>query len=616
MKILGMGRSEILGRTLRDIPWETTAEGGDFPVGDFSSETEMCFRRPDGIRIVLSACAARLHGAGGESAGTVISFTDITESKKARELALQESREKCRNLLETVNDVVWEVDEEMTITYLNNRVQEILGYGPEEMIGKTPLDFMAEIDAERVGKKLAPSNEYFRPFENLEVAVAHRKGHIVYLEVSGSPFSDPGGKTGWRGVARDVSRKKMAEMAALEKEAQFREMFLQNEVPIILFRQGTARILDANPAAESLYGYAREELLEKGLAPVADPAEYGTLARRIGGIDTDNRLSLEEVHHVRKDGKKIIVSVRGKSIVTLFGERFVSCSFHDITARIRMEEEARSRQAQLIHTSRMASLGQIVTGIAHELNSPNNLIMFNTPMIQQAWRDAGPILEMYGRENGDFLLGGLPFAEMRDSVPKLLQGISEASVRMGSYVESLREFSRPEPREQDREMSVSRIIRSAVGILNHEIMKRCSDFIVDYPPDSQVVAGCRMELEQVLVNLIQNSLQALPDRDRSVRVSAAMNESSGFMEITVRDEGVGMSPDVQKNIFRPFFTTKQDSGGMGLGLSISRSIVERHKGTLRFDSEVGKGTTARIILPGSASLEGETVKRSPAGCPQ
>jgi signal transduction histidine kinase len=292
----------------------------------------------------------------------------------------------------------------------------------------------------------------------------------------------------------------------------------------------------------------------------------------------------------------------------------VSCSFHDITARIRMEEEARSRQAQLIHTSRMAALGKFVTGIAHELNNPNNLIMFNTPMIQQAWQDAERILQRYGRENGDFLLGGLPFSEMRDSVPKLLRGISEASLRLKKYVENLKEFSRPDLREQDFDVSVNRIIRSAVGILTHEIRERCNDFRVDEPPDSLVVFGCRMELEQVLVNLIHNSLQSLPDRDRTIRVSASKNDSSGSVEIVVRDEGAGMPPDVLKNIFRPFFTTKQDSGGLGLGLSISRSIIERHKGTLRFDSETGMGTTARILLPGSASREGHGGKISSAGC--
>jgi hypothetical protein len=346
-------------------------------------------------------------------------------------------------------------------------------------------------------------------------------------------------------------------------------------------------------------------LLETGLAPIVDPAEYGELSRWIGSIDADNRLALDELHHVRKDGRRIIVSVRGQLIGTVSGGSFAYCSFRDVTERIRMEEEVKLRQAELIHTSRMASLGKTVAEIAHELNNPNNLIMFNTPMIRLAWEDAVRILERHRRETGDFPLGGLPFSEMRDAVPKLLEGITDASLRMRIYVESLNEFSRPEMGEHDREVSVRRIIRSAVCILNHEIMKRCNDFRVNNPPDSLVVPGCRMELEQVLVNLIHNSLQALPDRDRPVRVSVSMNDSEGTVEIVVRDEGVGMSPDVLKNIFKPFFTTKQDSGGLGLGLSISRSIIERHKGTLVFDSEVGKGTTARIILPGLGLREGQ-----------
>ena len=119
-----------------------------------------------------------------------------------------------------------------------------------------------------------------------------------------------------------------------------------------------------------------------------------------------------------------------------------------------------------------------------------------------------------------------------------------------------------------------------------------------------MVKGCAQQLEQVMVNLLLNSLQALPDRTRGVRVSTSVDRKTGMVEVFVRDEGVGMSDEVMKHLAEPFFSTKLDSGGLGLGLSISSSIVHEHNGTLDFTSEVGKGTTARIAFPpGDTAME-------------
>ena len=120
----------------------------------------------------------------------------------------------------------------------------------------------------------------------------------------------------------------------------------------------------------------------------------------------------------------------------------VYCGFRDITTRIRMEEEAKLHQAQLIHANRMTSLGRTVSGVAHEMNNPNNLVMFNVPLILSAWKDAVPVLDAFFRENGDFSLGGLPYSEMKVVVPKMAAGISDASARIKSIVENLKNFAR------------------------------------------------------------------------------------------------------------------------------------------------------------------------------
>jgi len=611
-KILGLREENPVGIAYRDLPLEVvTLQGDPFPPekrplfralrdGAFVTGEELAVVREDGSNVILSVNTAPLLGLEGETVGLVASFIDVTKQAAERQSTLRESRERYRDLVETLNDLVWETDREMSIRYLSPRFRDILGYDPEEWIGRLPYELMERSEAERIRSLLVPVIENARGFENLETTVRHRDGHPVHVDVSGAPYRDSGGTfQGWRGIVRDITRRKEAERIIGEKEEHFRQMFVQNDQPIILFRPGTSDVLDANPAAVALYGFPKAELLKTGLAPAVPPDRYEELAGEIAKVDAKRKLSLDGQEHVRRDGKRIIVSVRATSIWTISGSRFTYCTIRDVTERVRMEEEAKSRQAQLIHSNRMASLGKVVTGIAHELNNPNNLIMFNAPMIQKAWQDTDAILEEYRQEHGDFPVGGLPYSEMREAVPKLLRGISDASRRIRNFVQNLKGFARTESREIHCEVGVGQVFLSSVGILNHEIRKLCNRFQVDDVPDSLVVRGCRPELEQVMINLIHNALQSLPDGDRTVRVSASRNDAEGMVELVVRDEGTGMPPEVLGRISQPFFTTKQDSGGLGLGLSIVHSIVETHHGEIRYESEVGKGTTVRVLLPGA-----------------
>ncbi|MBI5576760.1 MAG: PAS domain S-box protein [Deltaproteobacteria bacterium] len=405
-----------------------------------------------------------------------------------------------------------------------------------------------------------------------------------------------------------VIRRQEIELGSIRERIRivehFRQMFEQNEEPILLFEPGTARIQDANPAAEALYGYTRQEMTVKGPSLFVVPVELPELEKRISGIDEHRRLVLDRVRHIRRDGENIIVSVRGKSIRLLEGGSISYCTFRDVTERIRMENEAITRQAQLIHASRMAALGTIVSGVAHEINNPNNLIMFNAPMIGKAWRDAEPVLEKFHQENGDFLLGGLPFSEMREIVPKLVDGISGGSARIRNIVGTLKEFARQDTRKQDCRVSANDVVKNAAAILNHEITKKCRNFRVSYDESDPAVQGCSQQLEQVVVNLIMNSLQALRDKNRAIRISTSFDRREGKTGICVEDEGEGMSEDVIKRLSEPFFSTRSEEGGLGLGLSISFSIIKEHGGTIEYRSEAGKGTAARIILPAAPeSLE-------------
>ncbi|MGB7970892.1 MAG: PAS domain S-box protein [Candidatus Deferrimicrobiaceae bacterium] len=543
-----------------------------------------------------SAVLTPIRNVGGGVSNFLWVAEDVTEKRLAEDAA-GETRERYQNLVEKIHDLVWEINADTYYTYLSPRSHDLLGYFPEELLGKTPFDLMPESEAKRVRAAIAPVLARRRSFEHVESMLSHRDGREVVLTTSGVPFHDPDGTfRGWRGVSRDITSLKKGEEELHRSEERFRQIFEQNEEAAIFFRSGTTGVLDANPAALSLYGCDLEEMRDGEFSRFIDPEERSLFEEHVRETIREGTFAIEGARHVRKDGRQIIVSVRGRSILLREG-KVSYCTFRDITARVRAEEEARARQAQLIHASRMASLGTMVSGVAHEINNPNNLIMVNAPMILQAWRDADRILESHHREDPQFSLGGLPYSEMRTIVPRLLHGVSDASHRIKGVVENLKGFSRPGPRDLESPIDVHQAIHTAVGILHHEITKGCQDFRVDYAPDPPIAKGCLQELEQVLINLIQNSLQALPDRARAIRISASTDRTSGTVEIVVRDEGAGMTPDVLQNVTRPFFSTKRASGGLGLGLSVSRSIIEEHRGKLLFESDVGKGTTARVLLP-------------------
>jgi C4-dicarboxylate-specific signal transduction histidine kinase len=297
-----------------------------------------------------------------------------------------------------------------------------------------------------------------------------------------------------------------------------------------------------------------------------------------------------------KNNTPITVSIRGKAVHLLKSE-VLFCSFRDIGERNRLEEEARLIQAKLIQANKMTSLGTLVSGIAHEINNPNNFIMVNAQMVTEAWTDVLRMLNEYYRDHGDFTLGGVPFSEMRYIMPRLLSAISDGSGRINTIIDNLRNFARQDRASLDKTVDVNHAITASAMILNSQIKKYTDNFRVDPGSDLPPVKGSSQQLEQVIINLVMNALQSLQGRDKEVVVSSSFDPGSGSIFIRVRDEGVGMSQDVLDHITEPFFTTRLEEGGTGLGLFISYSIIKDHQGTLKFESEPGKGTVACVALP-------------------
>ena len=496
-------------------------------------------------------------------------------------------------------------------THANDAFCAMVGFRREDLLGAgIPYPYWPSEEREAYAAAIRKVLQGEIVPGGLEFRFRKHDGQILDVLMYISPMTVGGKVIGSLASVYDITDRKRIESALRDSEEKlrigeerFRQLFEQNEEPLFLFRGGSAEILDVNPAAVQLYGYPREELLRGGLSLFVQPGDRPELLSAISGMQFDTILSVERATHLRSDGERIFVSLRGKSICTESGH-VVYCSVRDITTRIRMEEDAKLHQAQLIHANRMTSLGTMVSGVAHEINNPNNLVMFNAPLIHSAWEDALPVLDAFFRENGDFSLGGLPYSEMKEVVPKMAAGISDASARIKAIVENLKDFARQDTSRHQAAVRINDVVRMAVTFLNHEILRATRRFEVANGEDLPQVMGSAQRLEQVVINLLNNAFQALPSNRHGIRVTTCRGRWAGEVEVRVEDEGVGMSTKVLERIKEPFFSTHLDSGGLGLGVSICQSIIQEHRGTLEFESEVGKGTRAIVRLPGIGNALG------------
>ena len=302
-------------------------------------------------------------------------------------------------------------------------------------------------------------------------------------------------------------------------------------------------------------------------------AEFASIERK--GFKDPQRIEKVFVYPLREKDRKT-----GSAIIRL----------NDVTEEKRMEQE-------LMQADKMISLGVLVSGVAHEINNPNNFIMLNTPLLMAAWESIVPVLEKHYEGNGDFNTGGLPYSEMRHEVPRLFKGMEEGSNRIKRIVQDLKDYARPDIGEMNQSVDVNAVIKHTSALLHNLIKRSTNNFSIKCKEDLPLIKGNSQKLEQVVINLIQNACQALPDGEKGIFVKSSYDDETGDIVIEVRDEGTGIPDESLSHIMDPFFTTRRSDGGTGLGLSVSANIVKDHGGRIEVESQRKKGTTFRVILP-------------------
>jgi PAS domain S-box-containing protein len=406
---------------------------------------------------------------------------------------------------------------------------------------------------------------------------------------------------GLRAVANrlgaEIQRKQTEEK--LREERNFTNAVLNNAGPLIMVLDREGRVARFNKACERLTGYTFEEVSGKLIFDFLVDSKESDQVRKMFPLTPERILPASfEGYWIGRDGQKYLISWANSLMGDLdqSGSHIVSIGI-DITDKRKAEEEADLRRRQLLQADKMASLGVLASGVAHEVNNPNNFIMMNVPILKDAWNDISPILEKYYKECEDFTVANMPYSEMRKEIPRLFDGIEAGSERIRKIVMNMKNYARKETPDEPQQIDMNDVVRAAVWLLSHEIKKSTRSITVETFQGLPLVKGNPQRLEQVLVNLIQNACQALPDRNKAISIKTSHDRQRNEVIVSVIDHGVGIRPEHLDHIFEPFFTTRSDKGGTGLGLSVCASIVKQHNGRLEFKSEPGKGTEACLALP-------------------
>ena len=360
------------------------------------------------------------------------------------------------------------------------------------------------------------------------------------------------------------------------------------------------KVLRVNTTFEKLFKRSHSEVAGKACFGVCPSPLCHTpdcpLARLRNG---DERIIYETAVN-SSDGRKILceVTVTPLREACGAGEAIgVIQNIRDITAHKEAEKQVHLYRSQLFQASKMASLGTLMSGEAHDLNNLLTFTLLNATILEKINEALIPILDEYSLENGDFPVGGLNYSEVRDRVSVLFSDVLQGLKQIRHITENIKRFARREPSELPTKLDINSIVSGAVRIVSGLIQRSCDDFKVDYAETLPEVMGMPQRIGQVVINLLLNACQSLTGNHQSISVSTGIDRASQRVLIKVRDEGAGMPEDVLKRVREPFFTTKYDTGGSGLGLAIADRIVQDHGGALEFDSSPGLGTTVTVSLP-------------------
>jgi PAS domain S-box-containing protein len=581
-QITGWSRDDVLGRTSMDLGiWDDPADRDRMVVmlveRGIVRDFEARFRTRTGRRID-GLMSARLMDYQGHPA--VLSITrDVTDWKR--------SELRYRLFADHANDVIWMLDlETLRFTYVSPSIQRLRGLSVEEALAEP-------IESSLTGESLARVRSVMARIGMPDEEDPHtsvyeqpcRDGSIKHVEITTNLVRDQEGRpVEVLGVSRDATARVRAERDLEAREVHFRRILDALPIPMA-FANWRREIVTLNTRFTTVLGYTREDMptldawfhkayRDEGYRrSVIENWDERTRKARERGTD----VPAEDFRVTRKDGTVRTMSITGVPI----GE--------DILVTLLDVTEARSLQAQLGIASRLAAMGTLVAGVAHEINNP----------LAAELADQGVALEVI-RQVRERLRGDSPLdrdrkARLLDEAVDALEEAQGAGQRIAGIVRDLTTFGRPDATR--RRARLVDIVEGAMRWLTASVSSSATVSVENLgAPDIEASFG---QVEQVVVNLVTNAARATPEGARDRIIIRLGTSETGMARMDVIDHGKGIPSNILDRIFEPFFTTRPTGPGRGtgLGLAICHAIATSHGGRLTVESEVGKGSTFTLELP-------------------
>ena len=589
-EVLGiLDEPDLVGQSMRglNVSWRIIGADGEpvpadrFPLllaldGVGTPQSEITIIRKDGSHRNCLMEGMPIYDQEDNLIAGFIIFPDITRSKQT-EIALRESEAQFRSLVESTSDWIWCTDKDAVYTYASPRVKELLGYEPEEIVGRTPFDFMPEEDRGKVADRREKLTEQYEPIVALENTFRHKDGYSVVLEASGLPIIGESGELlGYRGVDRDITQRKQA-----EDELRFKNRVFESGITANSAADSDGNITHVNSAFLKIWGYDEEkEVIGKQVSffikDIADAEKIILHLDEFGEWEG-------EYQGIKKDGS----TFKAYGLATIVqNEKAEKIGYQsvvlDITDRKRAEQDREKLYTQLQQAQKMESVGRLAGGVAHDFNNMLSVILGHTEMAL-AQLDSTNAL----------------FPDLRE--------IQKAAQRSADLTRQLLAFARKQTVTR-KTLELNNIVGGMLSMLNRLIGEDI-DLLWEAGNDLWLIKMDPSQIDQILANLCVNARDAingvgnvtiktrntvLDDIYCAGRPGSIPGE---YVELSVSDSGCGMEEQVLGYVFEPFFTTKQSGHGTGLGLSTVYGIVKQNEGFIDIWSKSGEGTTFWIYLP-------------------
>jgi len=539
----------------------------------FVKDLEVEFKRKDGQKITILLTAHPIRNGKGEIIGYQGLNIDITE-RKEMERRVQEAVKRFQKISEMGEDGIIVMDEGNRIIFANSMATELTGYSNE---GLLEMRFTGLLNA-RDKKFLAEMHDQVGLDESkrlcTEMDVLTADGRTKEAEVCITIARPEAGRMNTYVYLKDITeRKKMLNEIRRSNEFLTRLIASSGDGIIAADMKGTITIF--NKAAEELLGYRAEEVM--GKVNIVDFYPAGGAKEIMGKLRSEEyggvgRLTPQQVTLINKSGEHIPIQLSASLVCDEQGRELSSVGFFtDLRPRIEMEKALEETHLQLVNSEKMASLGKLAAGIAHEINNPlGGILIYSSLMMEEL--DRG------------------------DSKRHDLEKIVQEGTRCKDIVKSLLEFSRQtEPKMEP--IDINKAITDGLFFLENQALFHNIKIVKNLSSVLPMVRGNGGQLKQVFMNIIVNAAEAMHGSSGTLTITTALSEDQKGVWIDFADTGEGIPRENLSRIFDPFFTTKELGRGTGLGLSTSYGIIDGHGGRIDVKSQLGRGTTFRIELP-------------------